>query len=1033
MLNRLIRLSIRDRLVVILLAISIIAGSWFLVRETPIDVLPDISAPSVTVLTEAPGMAAEEVEQLVTLPLETQLIGADGVRRVYSNSIQGFSSISVEFDWDTEVYDARQIVSERLQGSAAQLPDGVESPILAPITSIMGEIMMVGLTADETSLMDLRSHADWTVRRQLLSVPGIADVYVFGGEQKEYSVELDPVVLDELDIPIDEVSDAIAESNFNASGGYLQHSGKLYTIRGMGRLQSGDRLGEIKISESDESSILLHDVAQISERPAPRMGDASINTEQGIAFVISKQPDADTMELTEQVEKELEALSATLPDDITIHPELFQQAHFIQIAIDNVVDALLIAGFLVIIILFLFLNNWRPTLISLTAVPVSLMITALILHLSGFTINTMTLGGMAIAIGVLVDDAIVYVENVYRRLQENIQKPEIQQTSALQVIRDASIEIKGPIVLANFIIVVVFLPFFFLSGLEGRLLVPLGLAYVIAIAASLLIALTLTPSMSSVLLRSREVVLSKPSRLTIWLDRGYRKVLHVCLRVRMLVISIVVFLFIIALASLPFLGRSFLPEFNEGTLNVGLATLPGTSLEESNRLGNALEEILLDHREVKSTVRRTGRAQWDEHTMGTHGHELEVRLEEGADMQELQEELREKLQVLPGANISLDQPITHRIDHMLTGVRTNLAVKIYGTDLGRMQDISREIEREMAAIGNFEDVLTEQQQDIPQLRIYPDREAINQNGVSMQQFRQTIETAYFGQRPTQLLMDGALYDVAMRFGEEYQQSPEELRQTPVRRSDGGLLRISDLADVRVEYASESIERENANRMVITQANITGGDLAGTVDELQERVSENVDLSGGYVVNYEGQFEQQQEATRVLLLVSIISLFLIFIALYLQFRSVGQSLLILINLPLALIGGIVVIWFTDGIISIASMVGFITLFGIAVRNGIILVSQYNDLINTHGFNIREAVVQGSLNRLRPIVMTAITTALALIPLVWYAGQPGNEFQAPMASVILGGLVTATLLNLIVVPVVFDRFYGTLFEIKEEEEV
>ncbi len=1033
MLNRLIRLSIRDRLVVMLLTIIVFAGSWYLVRDTPIDVLPDVSAPTVTVLTEAPGMAPEEVEQLISFPLESELIGADGVRRVRSNSIQGFSTINVEFDWDTEMYTARQIVSERLQGTGGMLPDEVDSPILAPVTSIMGEIMLVGLSAEETSMTDLRTHAEWTVRRQLLSVPGIAEVLVYGGDQKEFSVEIDPVALDELEIPLEDVSDAIAEANENASGGYLQHSGKLYTIRGMGRMHSGDQLDDIKVGDTGTGPVLLGDVADITEQPAPQMGDASINAERGIVFVVSKQPDADTMDLTERVEQELEELSATLPDGVTVHPDLFQQAHFIQLAIDNVFEALLIAGFLVALILFLFLNNWRPTVISLIAIPVSVMITAVILHLSGFTINTMTLGGIAIAIGVLVDDAIVYVENVYRHLIQNNQKPDDQKKSHLQVIRDASIEIKGPIVLANFIIVVVFLPFFFLTGLEGRLLVPLGLAYVIAIAASLLIALTLTPAMSGFLLKDKKVTSQKPSRVSVWLEKIYKPILEQCLRYRRVVLTFVIVLFIGMLASLPFLGRSFLPEFNEGTLNVGLATMPGTSIEESNRIGNALEEILLDHPDVISTARRTGRAEWDEHTMGTHGHELEVRLEEGTDMQRLKDELREELEVLPGANVSLDQPITHRIDHMLTGVRTNLAVKVYGPEMGRMQDISEDIERQMQDIGLFTDVLTDQQVDIPQLRIYPDRKAMNENGVSMAQFRRTVETANFGERPTQLFLDGALFNVAMRFDSEYQQSPESLGNTPIRRDEGGLLRIRDVADLRVDYAPETILRENAQRKIITQANITGGDMAGAVDELQERVAENVDLSGGYVVNYEGQFEQQQQATQTILLVSIISLFFIFIALYLQFRSVGQSLLILINLPLALIGGIIVIWMGTGIISIASMVGFITLFGIAVRNGIILVNQYNDLMLKEGLALRDAVMQGSLNRLRPIVMTAITTGLALIPLIFYADQPGNEFQAAMASVILGGLVTATLLNLVVIPVIFDWFHGKLFEIKEEEEI
>ncbi|REL32880.1 AcrB/AcrD/AcrF family protein [Rhodohalobacter sp. SW132] len=1024
MLDSIIQTSIRERLVVIVAAVILVISGFFLTRDMAVDVLPDVSAPVVTVLTEAPGLPPEEVEQMISYPVETVLIGSEGVRRVTSNSIQGFSSVQVEFDWDVDVPRARQIVNEQLQGIGDQLPGQSGTPFLAPVTSIMGEIMLAGFTSETTPIMDLRTDVDFIVRRELLAMPGVAAVSVYGGDRQQFTIEPDPERMEMLGISLNGLMDAARESSAGISGGFLNHSGKAYTIRGFGRASGIEEIGQSVVSQTENGlPVLLQDVAGLSVKPAPRIGDASINAEPGIVLVISKQPDANTIELTRQIEERLNELAGSLPDDVTVHPDLFQQAHFINVAIGNVTKALLISGFLVVFILFIFLNNWRATVISLVAIPMSVILSLLVLWYGGFTFNTMTLGGIAIAIGVLVDDAIVFVENVFRRLQENNVQDESDRESFLAIVADASSEIKGPIVLANFAIVVVFLPFLFLTGLEGRLLMPLGVAYVTTIIASLLVALIVTPAMSAWLLVDSGNQPNEKSRLTRFLENSYQPILEFCFRWRKAVLIVVLLLFAVSVALIPGIGRSFLPEFNEGTLNVGMTTLPGTSLEESNKLGLKLEEMLLDHPAVISTGRRVGRAQMDEHTMGTHAHEIEVRLDENGyeSMSELMDELRHSLELLPGAGISLDQPITHRIDHMLTGVRTNLAVKVYGPDRTRLQSISRQVESVLRSEENAQDILTEEQRDIPQLQILPDRSSLAMHGLSMGRFAELVETAFGGVVVDQIYRDPAVFDLVVRYSESHRESPDAVKRTPIELPSGAFIRVSDVADVRVSNAPETITRENASRMMVTQANITGGDLRGTVDRLRQSVNEEIDLSGGYVIAFEGQFQQEEEASRVILLVSLLSMILIFLALFIEFRSAKQSLLILLNLPLALMGGIVVVYLGGGILSIAGLIGFITLFGIAVRNGIILIARYNDLIAKQTMTIREAVIEGSMNRLQPILMTVVTTALALIPLVLAANQPGNEIQGPMATVILGGLISATALNMIVVPLLFDWYF------------
>ncbi|CAN5294186.1 efflux RND transporter permease subunit [soil metagenome] len=1024
MLDKLIATSIRERLVIIVATVILVISGFYLTRNMAVDVLPDVSAPVVTVLTEAPGMPPEEIEQMISYPIETVLLGSESVRRVTCSSIQGFSSVQVEFDWDVDVHRARQIVNEQLQGMGDQLPGQAGAPFLAPVTSIMGEIMLAGFTAEESSMMDLRTDVDFIVRRELLAMPGVAAVSVYGGERQQFTVEPDPERMELLGISLNRLVEATKESSAGISGGFLNHSGRTYTIRGFGRASGLEDLEQSVVQTSEEGlPILLRDVATISAKPAPRIGNASINAQQGIVLVISKEPAANTIELTRQIEERLTDLTSSLSADVTVHPDLFQQAHFIDVAIGNVTNALLISGFLVVLILFLFLNNWRATVISLVAIPVSVIISVLVLWYSGYTFNTMTLGGIAIAIGVLVDDAIVFVENVFRRLQENSGKPDDEREAFLGIVGKASSEIKGPIVLANFTIVVVFLPFLFLTGLEGRLLMPLGVAYVTTIIASLLVALILTPAMSAWLLVDTGDKPQKKSRLTRFLETRYTPILNFCFRWRKVVLAAVLILFLGSMALILGIGRSFLPEFNEGTLNIGLTSLPGTSIEESNKLGYKLEEILLDHPAIISTGRRVGRAQMDEHTMGTHAQELEVRLDENeyGDIHELMDELRETLDVLPGAGISLDQPITHRIDHMLTGVRTNLAVKIYGADRNRLQSISREVESVMRSGGNVQDILTDEQTDVPQLQILPDRSALAMHGLTMGRFAELIETAFGGVVVDQIYIDPAVFDLVVRYGDAYRANPDAVKRTPLELPNGEFVRVSDLANVRASFGPPTITRENASRMVVTQANITGGDLRGTVEILRQKVNEEIDLSGGYVINFEGQFQQQEEASRVIFLVSILSLILIYLALFVEFRSSKQALLILLNLPLALVGGIIVVYLGGGVLSIAGLIGFTTLFGIAVRNGIILISQYNELIRKNTMSVREAVMEGSMNRLQPILMTVVTTALALIPLVWAANQPGNEIQGPMAAVILGGLISATALNMIVVPLLFDWYF------------
>ena len=1022
MLDKLMQTSLHNRLIFLLMALGVLVAGVIVALDMPIDVFPDLTAPTVTIMTEAHGMAPEEVEKLVTFPIETVVNGASGVRRVRSNSIQGLSTVWVEFDWGTDIYIARQIVNEKLQIMRNTLPEGVDQPVLAPITSIMGEIMLVGLTAEETSPMELRTLADFAVARRIQSVPGVSQVLVYGGESQQYQVQVDPYKVAARGLTLHHVLKAVAESNVNATGGVFIDSGQEYLIRGLGRVRNVDEISHTVVSVHDRIPVLIKDVAEVAIAPAFKLGTASINNEDGVLLVIAKQPEANTLTLTKEILLALDEFRGSLPEDIIMHTDIFRQADFIEVAVDNVVRALVIGAILVMIILFVFLVNVRTTVISVLAIPLSLVIAFLALKILGFSVNTMTLGGMAIAIGVLVDDAIIYVENVYRRVRQNAAKPERERRPFREVVAAASSEIRSPIAMATPIVIVVFVPLFFLGGIEGRMLKPLGFAYVISILASLFVAVTVTPALSSFLLRN---VSSRAKYGESWLVRKlkslYEPTLRYVVKHKAIVIGASAVFVIVALTTLPFFGRSFLPEFNEGTFNISLATLPGTSLKESDELGKMVEEILLSHEAVLSTARRTGRTELDEHSLGSHAHELEVQLDlSHISKDELLEELRSDLALVQGTNITIGQPISHRIDHMLSGTRAAVAVKLFGPDLYQLRKYAEQIRQEMEEVEGLVDLFVDQQTDVPQVRIRADRKRMAMYGLRPADLDELIDVAFLGETTSQIYEGENRHDLVVRYAPQYRDDLESIRKTLIDTPAGGAIPLEMVTDIRIDRGPNYISRENVQRKIVVQANVAGGDLRGAVDGIREKIEKNISLPPGYFVEYGGQFESEEEATRTMTLLSIISIVAILILLYLEFGNFRQAILVMVNLPLALIGGIVSILFTDGIISIASLVGFITLFGIAVRCGILMVSHYNYLIDEEKKPLHEAVIQGSLERLSPILMTAMTTGLALVPLALAGDKPGSELQSPMAIVILGGLITSTFLNLIVVPALFIKW-------------
>ncbi len=1020
MLDRIIRWSLENRLLVLVAASLLLLYGGIVAARTPIDVFPDLTAPIVTVLTEAHGLAPEEVEALVTVPLESVLNGTSGVFRVRSNSAAGLSLVFVEFDLGMDIYRARQLVTEKLQ--QVRLPTDIEPPVLGPISSTMGEIMLVSIrTEGNTSAMELRSLADWVIRPRLLSITGVSQVTIIGGDLKQYQVIVDPTRLVDYDLSLEEVTAAVAEANAVSTGGFMERPNEEFLIRGRGRIHSIEDLSASVITVREGTRVLIRHVAEVGLGAAVKRGDGSFNAQPALVATIQKQPNVNTLDLTREIEAALVALRPTLPADMVIDTEAFQQADFIERAVGNVRRALIEGGVMVTVVMFLFLWNFRTTFISLTAIPLSLLTAILTMNYFGISINTMTLGGLAIAIGELVDDSIVDVENVFRRLKQNAlsDKP----LGVPNVVFRASSEIRNSIFYATLIIILVFLPLFSLAGFEGRMFAPLAFAYIVSIAASLLVALTVTPVLCYFLLGRSQLLKSQgDSRLVSWLKRGYRSVLGWTLDHPSEIIGLSALLLFTALSLLPLTGREFLPPFNEGALNINVNLPPGTSLEESNRIGNVVERELHEIPEVVSTTRRTGRAEQDEHAAGVNTSELEVVTRTADRSQfEIMDEVRQTLAQIPGAAAEVGQPISHRIDHLLSGTRAQIAIKVFGPDLPTLRNKAEEVRAAMENVGGVVDLLVEPQVGVPQVQINIDRANASAVGLSAGHLAEVVETAFNGRVVGQVLEQQRSYDLLVRLNETARESVESLSATLIETPLGVRIPIAQVADVRSDQGPNTINRENGQRRIIVQANVAGRDLGSVIDDVRVAIARKVSLPEGYFVQYGGQFEAQEEASGRIFWLSLLAVGGIFLLLYIALKSVRASLLVMANLPLALIGGVFIVFLSGGTLSVASLVGFITLFGIATRNGIMLVTHYHHLIE-EGTTLRDAIVQGSMERLSPILMTALVTGVGLLPLALGAGTPGKEIQQPMAAVILGGMLTSTFLNMVVIPALYLKFGG-----------
>ena len=1020
MLNRIIKLSLRNRLVVLLGAVLLLIAGLYTAKNTDVDVFPDLNAPTVVVMTEANGMAPEEVERLVTFPIETAVNGATGVRRVRSSSTTGFSVVWVEFDWGTDIYRARQIVSEKTAVVEEMLPDGVGSPTLGPQSSILGELMFVSLTADSTSLQDLRTIADWTVRPRLLATGGVAQVSVLGGEVREYQILLNPGRMRHYGVSLDEVCEAVDGMNGNVAGGILYEYGNEYIIRGVLASDNVGTLAGSLVKTTASGPVLLGNVAEVKiGNSRPKMGTASHDGKPCVMVTVTKQPNTSTVDLTAKIDTVLMELGKTLPRDVKVSSDIYRQERFINSSIDNVMKSLYEGGLFVVIVLFLFLMNVRATVISLITIPLSLLVSVLTLHLLGLTINTMSLGGMAIAIGSLVDDAIVDVENVYRRLRENSSLPPGFRQSTLTVIFNASKEVRLPILNSTLIIVASFVPLFFLSGMEGRLLVPLGIAFVTALGASTLVALTLTPVLCSYLLAGRRPssgkLLTEPY-VARKLKTVYGRLLGRALTRHRQVLAVTAVLTVVAIVGFATLGRSFLPPFNEGSFTIGVSTLPGISLEESDRIGHRVEEALLAIPEVQPVGRKTGRAELDEHALGVNDSELEVPFVLGdRSKQEVMDDIRARLAAIPGIAVEVGAPVTHRIDAMLSGTRANIAIKVFGPDLGTLYSLGKKIEEAVKDIDGIADLNVERQVERPQLRIEPRREMLARYGVTLPQFARMVGVLLGGQVVSQVYEGEKSFDLTLKVADADRMTAADIAAITVD-ANGAKVPLGTLANITSAMGPNTINRENVARKLVVSANVSGRDLLGVVNDIRKRIDAEVAMPEDYHVEYGGQFESERTASRTLLVTSVFSIAAIFLLLFNEFRSVRQASVILLNLPLALIGGVLVLWLSGGVVSIPATIGFISLFGIATRNGMLLVSRYNDL-RAEGYTLTESVMHGSIDRLNPILMTALSSALALVPMALGGELPGNEIQSPMAKVILGGLFTSTLLNAFIIPIMY----------------
>lgn len=1019
MLNTIIELSLRNRPLVLFLALAVMLGGAYVASDMDVDVFPDLTAPTVAVMTEAHGMATEEVERLVSYPIEAALNGAPDLRRLRSSTARGFSIVWAEFDWGTDIYQARQIVTERLSTVAERLPESVGSPVLAPISSIMGEVMLLSVTSDSIPPLELRTLADWNIRRQLLAVNGVSQVIVTGGGYKQYQVHASPTKMAYYDVTLEELEEALRNSNSNASGGVVAEYGNQYIIRGQGRTNAVAELSESLIKRIDGAPLTIGDVAEVKIGAAPKIGDASFMARDAVIMTLLKQPNANTLNLTQKIDAALEDIAAQLPAGVEINPHIFRQANFIETAIANLQHTLLEGIFFICIVLIIFLLNWRTTVISLIAIPVSLLVTIIVLKLLGLTINTMSLGGMAIAIGALVDDAIIDVENIYKRLRENVQRPPAARKSVVTVVYEASTEIRNSIMIATLIIVVSFTPLFLLSGMEGRLLQPLGISFIVSLLTSLIVAVSITPVLGSYLLGNEKRLLkqAKGSFVERGLAAMYRVVLRLTLKVPLLLIGATLLMLGVAGWVLMGLGRSFLPEFDEGSVLVSVVCPPGISLEESNKTGRMVERLLLEMDEISLVSRRTGRAELDEHAQGVNGSEIDAPFKlSGRSKEEFLAALRAKLAVVPGVNITLGQPIAHRIDHMLSGTRANIAMKLFGSDLNKLFTLGNQIKAQISGIDGLVDVGVEQQIEVPQIRIKPRRQIMARYGITVGKLMDFVEVALGGEAVSQVFEGQRSFDLVLRYAEEERDGIEAIRNTLLDTGDGTKVPLNYVADVEVVSSPYNISRENVERKVVVSANVAGRDLRGVVNDIRSAIEANVELPENYRIEYGGQFESEERASQLLLIASVAAILIIFMLLYHEFQDLKLAGVVLLNLPLALIGGVLTVYFTSGIVSIASTIGFISLFGIATRNGILLISHYQVLLGD-GVGLYDTIIRGSLDRLNPIVMTALTTGLALIPLAMAGNQAGNEIQSPMALVILGGLTSATLLNLLVIPALF----------------
>ena len=1025
MLNKIIGFSLQNRILVLVASVLLLIGGTYTAMHTEVDVFPDLNAPTVVIMTEANGMAAEEVEQLVTFPVETAVNGATGVRRVRSSSTNGFSVVWVEFDWDTDIYLARQIVSEKLAVVSESLPANVGKPTLGPQSSILGEMLIVGLTADSTSMLDLRTIADWTIRPRLLSTGGVAQVAVLGGDIKEYQVQLDPERMRHYGVTLSEVMNITREMNLNANGGVLYEYGNEYIVRGVLSTDKVDQIAKAVVRSNGVSGapILLEDIADVQVgAKLPKLGTASERGKHAVLLTVTKQPATSTLELTDKLEASLQDLQKNLPADVKVSTDIFRQSRFIESSIGNVQKSLLEGGIFVVIVLFLFLTNIRTTVISLVTLPLSLIASILALHYMGFTINTMSLGGMAIAIGSLVDDAIVDVENVYKRLHENRLKPAGEQLPILEVVFNASKEVRMPILNSTLIIIVSFVPLFFLSGMEGRMLVPLGIAFIVALAASTVVALTVTPVLCSYLLGKEKTKKqnneNSDSAVARKMKQWYGSALTFVLGHKKGVLGGTIGLFVVALGCFFTLGRSFLPPFNEGSFTINISSLPGISLEESDKMGHRAEELLLSIPEIQTVARKTGRAELDEHALGVNVSEIEAPFElKDRSRSELVAEVREKLGTIVGANVEIGQPISHRIDAMLSGTKANIAIKLFGDYLNRMFTLGNEIKSAIQGIPGIADLNVEQQIERPQLVISPKREMLAKYGISLPEFSEFVNVCLAGEAVSQVYEKGKSFDLTVRVKDNLRDEMEKIRNLMIDTGDGQKIPLNYVAEIRSAMGPNTISRENVKRKIVISANVADRDLRSVVNDIQAQVDAQIKLPEGYHIEYGGQFESEQAASRTLALTSFMSIVVIFLLLYHEFRSVKESAIILINLPLALIGGVFALLITTGEVSIPAIIGFISLFGIATRNGMLLISHYNHLQQEEGYGVYDSVIRGSLDRLNPILMTALSSALALIPLALSGDLPGNEIQSPMAKVILGGLLTSTFLNGFIIPIVY----------------